>query len=73
MDLVAAIRRQESFMRSILAQRALLETRSAVEQAVGDYICFLSAMRHVKVLEPSALVDLAWHTHQQMTDRYHKD
>jgi hypothetical protein len=57
----------------ILAQRALLETRSAVEQAVGDYIGFLSAMRHVDALEPSALVDLVWHTHQQMTDRYHKD
>ena len=73
MDLVAAIRRQESFMRSILAQRALLETRSAVEQAVGDYIGFLSALRHVDALEPSALVDLVWHTHQQMTDRYHED
>ena len=72
-DLVAAIRRQESFMRSILAQRALLETRSAVEQAVGDYIGFLSALRHVDALEPSALVDLVWHTHQQMTDRYHED
>ena len=72
-DLVAAIRRQESFMSSILAQRALLETRSAVEQALGDYIGFLSAMRHVEALEPSALVDLVWHTHQQMPDRYHKD
>ena len=72
-DLVAAIRRQEIFMSSIVAQRALLETRSAVEQALGDYIGFLSAMRHVEALEPSALVDLVWHTHQQMTDRYHKD
>ena len=69
---VAAIRRQESFMSSILAQRALLETRSAVEQAVGDYIGFLSAMRHVDALEPSSLVDLVWQTHQQMTDCYHK-
>ena len=72
-DLVAAVRRQQSFMSSILAQRALLATRSAVEQAVGDYIGFLSAMRHVDALEPSALVDLVWHTHQQMADRYHKD
>jgi hypothetical protein len=69
---VAAIRRQESSMSSILAQSALLETHSAVEQAVGDYIGFLSAMRHVDALEPSSLVDLVWQTHQQMTDRYHK-
>jgi hypothetical protein len=73
MDLVAAMRRQESFMSRILAQRALLETRSAVEAAVGDYCCFLSAMRHADALEPSMLVDLVWHTHQQMPDRYHKD
>jgi hypothetical protein len=72
-DLVAAIRRQESFMKRILAQRALLETRSAVEHAVVDYIGFLSAMRHVESLEPSVLVDLVWHTHQQMPDRYHED
>ena len=65
---VAAIRRQESSMSSILAQSALLETHSAVEQAVGDYIGF----RHADALEPSALVDLVWQTHQQMTDRYHK-
>ena len=73
MDLVAAMRRQESFMSSILAQRALLETHSAVEAAVGDYCFFLSAMRHADALEPSTLVDLVWHTHQQMPDRYHED
>ena len=73
MDLVAAIRRQESFMSSILAQRELLDTRSAVQVAVGDYCVFLSAMRHADALEPSALVDLVWHTHQQMPERYHKD
>ena len=72
-DLVAAMRRQESFMGSILAQRALLETGSAVEAAIGDYVVFVSKMRHAEALEPSALVDLVWHTHQQMTDRYHQD
>ena len=54
MDLVAAIRRQESFMSSILAQRALLETCAAVEEAVGAYCLFLSAMRHADALEPRA-------------------
>ena len=29
--------------------------------------------RQVDALEPSALVDLVWHTHQQMADRFHKD
>ena len=53
-----AIRRQESFMSSILAQRALLETHSAVEAAVGDCCFFLSAMRHADALELSTLVDL---------------
>ena len=60
-------------MGSILAQRALLETGSAVEAAIGDYVVFVSKMRHAEALEPSALVDLVWHTHQQMTDRYHQD
>ena len=60
-------------MGSILAQRALLETGSAVEAAIGDYVVFVSKMRHAETLEPSALVDLVWHTHQQMTDRYHQD
>ena len=60
-------------MSSILSQRAILETRSAVEAAVSDYILFLSSMRHSDALEPSSLVDLVWHTHQQMTDRYHQD
>ena len=55
------------------AHRALLETCGAVESAVDDYMVFLSAMRHTDALEPSAMVDLVWHTHLQMPDRYHKD
>jgi hypothetical protein len=58
LDLVAAMRRQESFMRSMLARRALLEARDCIEAAVRDYCAFLRAMRHSECLEPSPLVDL---------------
>ena len=42
--------------------------------AVGDKRKFLGAMRHCdQVLEPTPLVDLVWHTHQQMLVRYRRD
>ena len=43
-------------------------------RVVRDYCKFLGAMRHCdQVVEPTPLVDLVWHTHQQMPFRYRKD
>ena len=58
LDLVEAMRRQQGFMRSMLAERALYEDRRVVEGAVRDYCAFLFAMRESEALEPTPLVDL---------------
>ena len=47
LDLVAAVRRQQPFMRSMLAQRGALATRIVAEEAVQGYACFLSTLRCV--------------------------
>ena len=74
LDLVAAIRRQEIFMASMLAQRSVYDSPLVVNDAVREYCKFLASMRHCdRVLEPTPLVDLVWHTHQQMPFHYRKD
>lgn len=73
LDLVAAVRRQESYMIAMLEKRSLFEDRSLIEAAVRDFFNVLCAMRHSNALEPTPLVDLVWHTHQQMPDSYHRD
>ena len=70
-DLVAAMRRQQGFMRTMLSQRELLETERCIEAAVENYRGFLEQMRlRSEPLEPTPLVDLVWHTHQQHPARY---
>lgn len=58
LDLVEAMRRQQGFMSSMLAERALYEDRRVVEGAVRDYCAFLFAMCESEALEPTPLVDL---------------
>ena len=41
-------------------------------KVLGVDLVVAAIRRQVDALEPSVLVDLVWHTHQQMTDRYHK-
>ena len=71
-DLVAAVRRQQSFMRKILAQRDTMETAHGVSEGVELYRMFLGLMRrsaHTDLV-PTAMIDLVWHTHQQFPVRY---
>jgi len=58
----------------MLAQRSVYDSPLVVNDAVRDYCKFLASMRHCdRVLEPTPLVDLVWHTHQQMPFHYRKD
>ena len=73
-DLVAAMRRQQPFMRQMLAQREALETEQCLTEAVNNYRGFLEQVRLSPMgVEPTPLVDLIWHTHQQHPVRYAKD
>ena len=73
-DLVAALRRQQPFMRQMLAQREVLGTKRCLAAAVENYRGFLEQMRLAPAgLEPTPLVDLLWHTHQQHPVRYAED
>ena len=82
LDLVAAVRRQQQFMQSLLADIAA-ETATgsasfdaAVSAAVDEYAQFLLDVRNgggVDLAPPTPLVDLVWHTHQQMPAKYAAD
>ena len=77
LDLVAALRRQEPFMRSILEKREdyrrrLGATRGTV--ALDEYRDFMALQRlSPGPAAPSPLVDLLWHTHMQHPQRYAAD
>ena len=72
-DLVAAVRRQQPFMRKMLAWRPELGTRLAVTDGLQSYAQFLTLMRHSPALVPTAIIDLVWHTHQQFPVRYARE
>ena len=58
-------------MQRMLAQRQAVATSASISAAVEGYHAFLRQMRlQPSGLEPSALVDLVWHTHQQHPVRY---
>ena len=58
-------------MQRMLAQRQAVATSASISAAVEGYHAFLRQMRLRPIgLEPSALVDLVWHTHQQHPVRY---
>ena len=71
LDLVAAMRRQQKFMRAMLAERSRYERTEVVSDAIAEYRDFLERVKHSAVpLEPTPIVDLVWHTHQQFPARY---
>ena len=71
LDLVAAMRRQQSFMRDMLADRAAYDSEAAMAAAVEEYRAFLDRFHHsADELVPTAIVDLVWHTHMLDPLRY---
>jgi hypothetical protein len=65
------MRRQQRFMRSVLADRETNERVEVISDAIAAYADFLEIVKHsVTPLEPSPIVDLVWHTHQQFPARY---
>jgi hypothetical protein len=69
LDLVGALRRQQSFMRGLLVER--LESVEGVRRTICEYVTFLRLTKHSTAdLEPMALVDLVWHTHMLYPRRY---
>ena len=71
LDLVAGMRRQQSFMRGILADRAAFDSEAAIAAAVDEYHAFLDHFHHsAEELVPTPIVDLVWHTHMLDPRRY---
>jgi ubiquitin len=71
LDLVAGMRRQQSFMRGILADRAAFDSEAAIAAAVDEYHAFLDHFHHsAEELMPTPIVDLVWHTHMLDPRRY---
>ena len=71
LDLVAALRRQEMFMQSVLSRSAFYGDDVVLGAAVAEYRDFLACIRSSeKELVPSELVDLVWHTHMLFPHRY---
>ena len=73
--LVAAVRRQEAFMRKMMVGRAVFETAESIESSVGEYLSFLARAGQANgaPLVPTVMVDLVWHVHQQRPRRYGED
>ena len=70
-DLVAALRRQQRFMRDMAAGRAAYDSEAAMGAAVSDYRAFLDHFHHsAEELVPTAVVDLVWHAHMLHPRRY---
>jgi hypothetical protein len=72
-DLVAALRRQASFMRRALDRKA--ELTAGMMAASGEYWAFLIAASQAApgTLEPTLAVDLLWHAHMGFPRKYAQD
>ena len=71
LDLVAAMRRQQRFMRGMLADRATFDSEAAIAAAVDEYRAFLDHFHHsAEERVPTPVVDLVWHTHMLDPRRY---
>ena len=83
LDLVAAVRRQQQFMQTILTDTAAADNLkkgtglcAVVTAVVTEYAHFLLDVRNgggEDLAPPTPLVDLVWHTHQQMPAAYAAD
>ena len=70
-DLVAALRRQQAFMRHALeVLRLEFSSDEQAAAAVHEYVGFLSAMREMPVIVPTLATDLVWHVHMLFPVRY---
>jgi ubiquitin C len=69
LDLVAAIRRQAEFMRSMLAYRT--SDVASMSAAVAEYRRFLEFVKHsLHEVAPRPTVDMVWHVHMLFPQRY---
>lgn len=66
------VRRQALFAKDMLGMRAKLSAPGAIPMAVAAYRKFLqlASKREGLELVPSPEVDLVWHCHMQLPDRY---
>lgn len=75
-DLVAAVRRQQVFMETILSEHWDVQTMPAITDAVKQYGEFLGLVPKLdsgSELTPTPMIDLVWHTHHQHPSRYYDD
>ena len=72
-DLVAAVRQQEPFLRDMVMQRE--EFTQHLDVAVlNEYLNFMGHLRFTSSpVAPTPLVDLLWHTHQQHPQAYARE
>ena len=71
MDLVAALRRQQAFMRQALEElRPEFQTPEQAAAAVAVYYQFLATMRETPTVVPTLVTDLVWHTAMLYPVRY---
>ena len=73
MDLVAALRRQQKFLKTMVAGKELYSTPHALEEALAGYSDFLLLLRQSPNQVPTMEVDLMWHTHMMFPVQYAKD
>jgi hypothetical protein len=69
-DLVAATRRQLSFMARSETVRPQLECAAAAASVVAEYRQFLELAGGMAAAVPTVAVDFVWHTHMQLPERY---
>ena len=59
-------------MRQVLGARSVLDRPDAIAESVRQYRRFLELARDnpKQSLAPTVPIDLVWHTHQQISERY---
>ena len=69
-DLVAATRRQLSFMARAATVRPQFECAAAASSVMAEYRRFLELAGGIAAAVPTVAVDFVWHTHMQWPQRY---
>ena len=75
LNLVEAVKRQQNFMKKILEKEDTSQiTDEQIKATVEQYRHFMHQMStSSEPKEPSMMVDVVWHTHMQLPERYAKD
>ena len=75
LNLVEAVKRQQNFMKKILEKEDTSQiTDEQIKATVEEYRHFMHQMStSSEPKEPSMMVDVVWHTHMQLPERYAKD